>query len=88
MSQNNKTTDEGFVETIVDGLEPIALIIRADFDKPGIHFFTPDSFSQQLAIMRHPKGKKLDAHIHNMVTRQVLYTQEVLLLFHVYPALQ
>ena len=60
------------VETIVDGLEPIALIIRAGFDEPGIHFFTPSSFSQQVAVMRHPAGKKIAAHVHNAVSRQVL----------------
>ena len=68
------------IETIVDGLEPIALIIRSEFDESGIHFFTPSNFSQQVAIMRHPKGKKLAPHIHNLVSRQVLYTQEVLLI--------
>jgi len=30
--------------------------------------------------MRHPQGHKIAAHIHNLVTRQVLYTQEVLLI--------
>ena len=68
------------VETIIDGLEPIALIIRADFNEPGLHFFTPSNFSQQVAVMRHPQGKKLDPHVHNLITRQVLYTQEVLLI--------
>jgi len=66
------------LETIVDGLEPIALIIRRDFDEPGIHFFTPANFSQQVALMRHDKGKKIAPHVHNLVVRQVLYTQEVL----------
>lgn len=66
------------IETIVDGLEPIALIIKSDFDKPGIHFFTPANFSQQVAFMEHAKGKKIEAHVHNLVSRQVLYTQEVL----------
>jgi len=28
------------IETITHGLEPIALIIRADYDEPGIQFFT------------------------------------------------
>ena len=70
------------VETITHGLEPIALIIRADYDKPGIHFFTPDSFSQQVAYMKHPQGHKIAAHVHNMMTRQVLYTQEVLVVRH------
>lgn len=67
------------LETIVDGLEPIALIIRTDFDAEGLHFFTPDSFSQQVAYMRHPKDKVITPHVHNLVARQVLYTQEVLL---------
>jgi len=66
------------LENIVDGLEPIALIIRADFDADGLHFFTPDSFSQQVAYMRHPKDKVITPHVHNLVARQVLYTQEVL----------
>jgi hypothetical protein len=68
------------IETITHGLEPIALIIRADYDEPGIHFFTPDSFSQQVAYMKHPKGHKIAAHVHNMIARQVLYTQEVLII--------
>jgi hypothetical protein len=67
------------IETIVDGLEPIALIIRADFDAEGLHFFTPESFSQQVAYMRHTKDKVIEPHVHNLVARQVLYTQEVLL---------
>ena len=68
------------LEYILHGLEPIALIIRADFEKPGVHFFTPNSFSQQVAFMKHPSGHRIAPHIHNMVNRQVLYTQEVLLI--------
>ena len=67
------------IETIVDGLEPIALLIRAEYDAEGLHFFTPGSFSQQVAYMRHPKDKMIEPHVHNLVARQVLYTQEVLL---------
>ena len=70
------------IETITHGLEPIALIIRSNYDEPGIHFFTPDSFSQQVAYMKHPAGHKISPHVHNMVTRQVLYTQEVLFIRH------
>lgn len=65
------------IETIVDGLEPIALIIRNDYDEDGLRF-TPDSFSQQVAFMNHPQGKVVSPHIHNLIPRQVLYTQEVL----------
>jgi hypothetical protein len=68
------------VETITHGLEPIALIVRAEYDEPGIKFFTPDSFSQQVAFMRHPAGHRIAAHKHNLVARQILYTQEVLLI--------
>lgn len=66
------------VETVTHGLEPIALVVRAEFDEPGIRFFTPDSFSQQVAVMRHPAGHRIRAHKHNLVARQILYTQEVL----------
>lgn len=68
-----------FIENIVHELEPIALIIKAQFDKPGIHFFTPKNFSQQVAFMRHPKGHKIAPHIHNLISRHVFYTQEVLI---------
>jgi len=56
----------------------LALIIPGDFHEPGIHFFTPSDFSQQLAYMRHPAGKVIDAHVHNPVQREVQYTLEVL----------
>ena len=56
----------------------LALIIRAQFKKNGIEFFTPDDFSQQLAYMNHPAGKTIEPHIHNQIVREVNYTQEVL----------
>ena len=74
--------NDQYIETITYGLEPIALIIRAGYNEPGINFFTPGSFSQQVAYMKHPKGHKISAHVHNMITRQVLYTQEVLFIRH------
>jgi len=68
------------LETIVDGLDMIALILRAGFEEPGVHFLTPPDFSQQLAVMLHPAGKKIAAHVHNPVSRQVIRTQEVLVI--------
>ncbi len=56
----------------------ISIIIRSDFNKPGVHFLTPDNFSQQLAYMHHPAGKVIPPHVHNPVTRSVQYTLEVL----------
>ncbi len=58
----------------------LAIIVRNQYRKEGIHFFTPDSFSQQLAYMNHPKGKVIQRHVHNEVKREVHYTQEVLIL--------
>lgn len=68
------------IEKVFDKDILLALIIRADFQQPGIHFFTPDSFSQQLAYMNHPTGKVIPRHVHNLVKREVHYTQEVLIL--------
>jgi mannose-6-phosphate isomerase-like protein (cupin superfamily) len=56
----------------------IALILRADYCREGIEFFTPESFSQQLAYMKRPSGYKIPPHVHNEVHRKVIYTQEVL----------
>lgn len=58
----------------------LAIIIRHDYSKHGITFCTPDDFSQQLAFMKHPKGKVILPHVHNAVKREVLYTKEVLVI--------
>jgi mannose-6-phosphate isomerase-like protein (cupin superfamily) len=65
-------------ETISIGGAIYAMIIRSSFTADGVNFFTPDDFSQQLAYMRHPAGKIIDAHVHNPVQREVHYTLEVL----------
>jgi len=66
------------IETLKVGDQLLAVIVSHRFDKPGIHFFTPDDLSQQLAYMHHPAGKVIDPHVHNPVSRNVQYTQEVL----------
>lgn len=58
----------------------LAIIISNDYSKDGVEFFTPNDFSQQLAYMKHPKGKCIDAHTHNVVPREVSYTKEVLVI--------
>ncbi len=55
-----------------------AIVIRRGFSKPGVHFFTPGEFSQQLAMLVHAKGKVVDRHRHKPVRREILRTQEVL----------
>jgi mannose-6-phosphate isomerase-like protein (cupin superfamily) len=66
------------IDMVRAGDQLLAVIVTRDFHEPGIHFFTPDEFSQQLAFMRHPAGKVIDPHVHNPVRRSVQYTQEVL----------
>lgn len=56
----------------------LAVIIRKEFDEAGIHFFTPNTFSQQLAYMKRPENYVIAPHVHNPVPREVVYTQEVL----------
>ena len=72
--------DSQHLEVIKDTHEILAIIIRRNFTLEGIQFFTPDNFSQQLAFMHHRKGKKIRAHLHNAVKREVFFTQEVLFL--------
>jgi hypothetical protein len=71
-------TPSGFIERIMCGTTVISIIVSGEFREPGIHFITPNEYSQQLAFMRHPAGKTIAPHIHNLVSRQVHYTQEVL----------
>ena len=54
------------------------MILRNNYNENGVKFLTPDEYSQQIAYMHHPEGKVIDAHIHNLVHRNVVLTQEVL----------
>ena len=62
---------------LFDGVE-YAIILRSGFSEPGIHFFTPGHFSQQLGYMNHPAGHVIEPQVHNEVRRDVHHTQEVL----------
>jgi mannose-6-phosphate isomerase-like protein (cupin superfamily) len=66
------------MERIVHQGELLAIIIRRDYSNPGVHFFTPNEFSQQLGYMQHPAGKRIQPHVHLPVQRELTYTQEVL----------
>ena len=66
------------MEQIFDEYRMIAIIVYADYKPDGIKFFTPNSFSQQLACMKRPKGYLIPPHVHKPVPRNVKYTQETL----------
>lgn len=66
------------IERIHHGDVELALILRRDFHREGIEFFTPGHFSQQLGYMNRPAGYVIEPHVHRPVAREVQYTKEVL----------
>lgn len=68
----------GQVEEVKKKNKLLAMILRRDYSCEGVDFITPSEYSQQVAYMHHPAGKRIDAHVHNMVHRNVVLTQEVL----------
>jgi mannose-6-phosphate isomerase-like protein (cupin superfamily) len=66
------------IEHIVHKNNTLAIIIRSNYSRNGIEFFTPGDFSQQLAYMKRPKNYSIQPHKHNSVPRNVTHTQEVL----------
>lgn len=68
------------IEQIVNNGLILSIIIRANFCKDGIDFFTPETFSQQLGYMNRAKGYVIEPHVHNPIKREVFLTQEVLII--------
>ena len=65
-------------EVISSDSQEFAIIIRAEYKNPGISFFTPNNYSQQLGFMTREKGYEVEPHIHKKIKREVFTTQEVL----------
>jgi len=68
------------IDRITHGDKLLAIIVRHNFVEPGIHFFTPNEFSQQLGYMNRPQGYVIPPHVHNPVAREVQFTKEVLII--------
>ncbi|WP_426993724.1 cupin domain-containing protein [Methylomonas sp. CM2] len=66
------------IDRIFSDNKELAIIIRHSFKKEGIEFFTPGTYSQQIGYMNRPSGYVIPPHVHNPVTREVHYTNEVL----------
>ncbi len=66
------------IESIRHRGEELALILRHNFKKDGVEFFTPGTYSQQLGYMNRPRGYVIPPHVHNPVRREVQFTKEVL----------
>jgi hypothetical protein len=66
------------IHSIIHNGSTLAIILPANFSAEGIHFLTPDTFSQQLGYMKRPLGYAIAPHDHNPVPRVIEWTQEVL----------
>jgi len=66
------------IEHVEHGTQTIAVIVRHNYRKDGIEFFTPGSFSQQIGYMNRPQGYVIAPHVHTPVPREVQFTNEVL----------
>lgn len=70
------------VETVVDPVSNVTIchIIRASYSPEKTEFYTPEEYSQQLGIIKYPRNGLIKPHFHNKVSREVQYTQEVLVI--------
>jgi len=66
------------VYEVKDGDKTLARHVTSDEWQDGLRFFSDDSDYVQVGIWGYDAGKKLLAHAHNEVPREVLVTQEVL----------
>jgi mannose-6-phosphate isomerase-like protein (cupin superfamily) len=73
-----EVTGMQFIEQLICEGKIIAIIIRRQYNREGIGFFTPPEFSQQLAYMKHYTGEKIQEHTHYLQSRIVEHTQETL----------
>lgn len=60
--------------------ELYAKIIRPEYDKEGIQFFTNSGLSQQVGYMNRPSGYVIEPHLHLRHQRTVQDTNEVLMI--------
>jgi hypothetical protein len=79
-SDGNGLNSMSKVEQLTSNGNIIAIIVRNEFSKDGIEFFTTNDFSQQLGYMKHKKGDKIKEHVHVLHVREVKYTQETLII--------
>ena len=49
----------------------LAKIIKPNYEKEGIEFYTPDNFSQQVGFMNRKKYK-IQPHIHRRKSRKLI----------------
>ena len=65
-----------FVEKISAGGQTLALIVRRAINTPGVSFFTPEDFSQQLAYMQR-LGRQIAGAAAVSVSAECLQEQDI-----------
>lgn len=66
---------------ITDGSNKLlALVIRSQFSVLGTKFFTPNTYSQQVAYMNRPAGASVNPHKHIITEQPEVFTQELLVI--------
>jgi len=58
----------------------LAMIVRATFSVDGLSFLTDDSSVLQVGYMTRPTGEVIAAHVHEPLVRNIVGTQEVLVI--------
>ena len=66
------------MQVIEDNDLRLGIFISKNDRQKGLNFYTEDDDFIQVGIWGYDKGKKLAAHIHNIVSREVNRTQEVI----------
>ncbi len=66
------------IEKIKNQNEIVAIIIYKDYHGDGLSFITNKEALLQLGYINQPAGYKVQPHIHNLVARQTVGTQEVI----------
>jgi uncharacterized protein with PhoU and TrkA domain len=67
------------VESIVDGDQTLAMIIRAQVCPDKTTFLTQPEWKQQVGFVVYPAGGEIARHVHRPLERQIVGTSEVLI---------
>lgn len=60
--------------------EILAAVVSGEFKPESLAFITPENFGLQLALMKRDQGHEILSHTHYPVNRDLVGTQEVLLI--------
>ncbi len=67
-----------FVETIRDGPETLAILVRSGYLPSETTFLTPPDNAQQLGFVAYPAGSEIPRHAHEPIERSIRGTTECL----------